>query len=137
MLRPQKQEDDNVNFWSDTTYTKKKIMDFAESFRDKFSYYYNVRVNRKQEHLPRLNNLRESWQRLYDEIFPKLKKSKFDEAKVILNTISKYEKSLQPISFDDLIICKNCVVEWLEKSGLSNIDLVEEDTVEQWERESY
>jgi hypothetical protein len=124
-------------FYADPKYIKNKIFECTEAFKIAYADYYNIKVNRNKEHIKKLNELRRTFRLLHDEIRPKVEKYGHPDIKEISELIKKYETNQVPIPFELLMKYKNYVIDWIEKTGLSKIELEQVDQVAQAEKECY
>jgi ElaB/YqjD/DUF883 family membrane-anchored ribosome-binding protein len=117
--------------------TKDKIFELSEDVKDSYSEYYNMAIDRGKKSDKKLNRLRKNINRLYKEIQSKLEKYNGEDEKKLVKLMNYYSENNTPFSWDFCKFAVNTLINWLEKTGLTKLDIETEDPITQFEKECF
>lgn len=135
--RTTQQSEQARNYYANYNEIKARIFECADKFKDTYATYYNIKINRKQDSPKRLNDVRTALIRLCSEIRPKLQEFGNEKVKKCIEEINEYELSMDRIPFRKIVEFKNIIIDWIEQSGLSKIDIEKQNILDQVESECY
>lgn len=135
--KAQHSQDAERNYYANYGQVKNEIFERAEEFLLAYAFYYNIKVNRRQDSPKRLNDVRTALRRLTDTIKPKLIKYGNEAVKKMCDEIDSYEMDMALIPFQHIIGYKNTIIDWMETSGLKKIEIEQQNLLDQIESECY
>ena len=125
------------DFYANYIKIQTNILDLADELKDAYATYYNIKINKNMESKCRLDQLRKALCRLYYEIKPKLKGTGNNYIKLMIDEMDIAEKRCEQIPFEKIRDYKDYIIDWIESSGLSKINIEKDNIEDQAEKESY
>jgi len=128
---------DQNQYYADFFYVKRIIFELNEKMLEAKTEYYSKLISTGREQPNKLKKLNRSIFELYTTIKPKLEASLKDEIKEVVEIMDQSIETTLLLPWKACSIISTRLVNWIEDSGLTKIDIEQEDPIEQVENESF
>jgi len=128
---------DDAQYIPDYAYVKKQIFELQEELNITKAEYYDKLVHKGIHSNKKLARFNKALIRIYYFIRSKLRKSTDATIKNVVAIMDEHTNSCVPLPWAKANYVSNEIMEWLEKVGLTKLDLEVEDPIDQMDKESY